>query len=93
MPNQTKSKRIALSLNPELYDVISDLAELQNKPMSRIIVEMLEELHPVLSSVRDGLKEVKESNDPKAVVKKIGQDLVVTGAAQLGLISKEVQDL
>lgn len=93
MPNQTRSKRIALSLKPEIYSVISDLAQLQNKPMSAVIVELIEELAPVLSSVRDGLDEVKKSNDPQAALKRIGQDLVMTGTTQLGLISKEVQDL
>ena len=93
MPNQTNSKRISISLNPELHSVISDLADLQNKPMSRIVVELLEELQPVLTNVRDGLHEVKKSNDPQAVLKRIGQDLVMTGTTQLGVISKEVQDL
>lgn len=93
MPNQTNSKRISISLNPELHSVISDLAELQNKPMSRVVVELLEELQPVLTNVRDGLNEVKKSNDPQAVLKRIGQDLVLTGTTQLGVISKEVQDL
>ncbi|MEG0473970.1 MAG: hypothetical protein RR588_16710, partial [Solibacillus sp.] len=62
MPNQTNSKRISISLNPDLYAVISDLADLQNKPMSRVVVELLEEMHPVLSQLRDGIREVKESN-------------------------------
>ena len=48
MPNQTNSKRISISLNPDLYAVISDLADLQNKPMSRVVVELMEEMHPVL---------------------------------------------
>ena len=34
-----------------------------------------------------------KSNDPQAVLKRIGQDLVLTGTTQLGVISKEVQDL
>jgi hypothetical protein len=93
MPNQTTSKRVPLSLSPQLYEVIYDLSVLQNKPMSRIIVELLEEMQPVLTSVRDGLKEVKDSNDPKAVLKRIGQELVLSGTEQLGSISKEVKDL
>ena len=51
MPNQTNSKRISISLNPDLYAVISDLADLQNKPMSRVVVELMEEMHPVLSQL------------------------------------------
>lgn len=93
MPNQTTSKRVPLSLSPQLYEIISDLSELQNKPMSRVIVELLEEMQPVLSSVRDGLREVKDSNDPKSVLKRLGQELVLSGTEQLGSISKEVKDL
>ena len=69
MPNQTNSKRISISLNPDLYAVISDLADLQNKPMSRVVVELMEEMHPVLSQLRDGIKEVKESNNKDEVLK------------------------
>ena len=93
MPNQTTSKRVPLSLSPQLYEIISDLSELQNKPMSRVIVELLEEMEPVLSSVRDGLQEVKDSNDPKSVLKRLGQELVLSGTEQLGSISREVKDL
>lgn len=93
MPNQTTSKRVPLSLSPQLYEIISDLSELQNKPMSRVIVELLEEMQPVLSSVRDGLQEVKDSNDPKLVLKRLGQELVLSGTEQLGSISREVKDL
>ena len=93
MPNQTTSKRVPLSLSPQLYEIISDLSELQNKHMSRVIVELLEEMQPVLSSVRDGLQEVKDSNDPKSVLKRLGQELVLSGTEQLGSISREVKDL
>ena len=93
MPNQTTSKRVPLSLSPQLYEIISDLSELQNKPMSRVIVELLEEMQPVLLSVRDGLQEVKDSNDPKSVLKRLGQELVLSGTEQLGSISREVKDL
>ena len=47
MPNQTNSKRISISLNPELYAIVSDLSELQNKPMSRVVVELMEEMQPI----------------------------------------------
>lgn len=93
MPNQTNSKRISISLNPELYAVVSDLAELQNKPMSRIVVELMEEMSPVLESVRDGLKEVRETNDKTAVLKRIGGVLLMDGTEQLGNLSKELKNL
>lgn len=93
MPNQTNSKRISISLNPDLYAVISDLADLQNKPMSRVVVELMEEMHPVLSQLRDGIKEVKESNNKDEVLKRIGGALLMDGTEQLGELSKELKGL
>lgn len=93
MPNQTNSKRISISLNPDLYAVISDLADLQNKPMSRVVVELMEEMHPVLSQLRDGIKEVKESNNKEEVLKRIGSAVLLDGTEQLGQLSKELKEL
>ena len=93
MPNQTNSKRISISLNPDLYAVISDLADLQNKPMSRVVVELMEEMHPVLSQLRDGIKEVKESNNKEEVLKRIGSAVLLDGTEQLGQLSKELKGL
>lgn len=93
MPNQTNSKRISISLNPELYSVISDIADLQNKPMSRLVVELLQEMQPVLANVRDALSEVKKSNDPIAVARKFGQSSLMDANEQLGELSKEIKKL
>ena len=93
MPNQTNSKRISISLNPDLYAVISDLADLQKKPMSRVVVELMEEMHPILSQLRDGIKEVKESNNKEEVLKRIGSAVLLDGTEQLGQLSKELKEL
>lgn len=93
MPNQTTSKRISISLNPELHSVISDLSDLQNKPMSRIVVELLDELTPLLSNLRDGLVEVQKTNDPKALLRRMGNDFVLDGLELLGDLSKEIKQL
>ena len=93
MPNQTNSKRISISLNPDLYAVISDLADLQNKPMSRVVVELMEEMHPVLSQLRDGIKEVKESNNKDEVLRRIGSSVLMSGTEQLGELSKELKGI
>ena len=93
MPNQTNSKRISISLNPELYAVVSQLAELQNKPMSRVVVELMEEMHPILSSVASAMAEVKKSNDPTAVLKQFGQDVIMDANELLGGFSQEIKKL
>ena len=84
MPNQTTSKRIPISLKPELYSVISSLAEIQNKPMSKVVVELLEEMHPILENMASAMLEVKKSNDPTSVLKKFGQDAIMDANELLG---------
>ncbi|WP_045544759.1 hypothetical protein, partial [Acinetobacter gyllenbergii] len=69
------------------------LAELQNKPMSRVVVELMEEMHPVLSQLRDGIREVKESNNKDEVLKRIGSAVLMSGTEQLGELSKELKGL
>lgn len=93
MPNQTNSKRISISLPPDVYSVISDLSELQNKPMSRVVVELIQEMNPVLASLRDGLQEVKKSNNKDEVLKRIGSAMLMDGTEQLGQLSKELKQL
>ena len=93
MPNQTTSKRVPLSLKPELYALISELAELQNKPMSKVVVDLLEEMSPVLVQIRDGIKEVKQSNNKDEVLKRIGSAMLMDGTEQLGQLSKELKQL
>ena len=93
MPNQTNSKRISISLNPELYAVVSQLADLQNKPMSRVDVELMEEMHPILASMASAMAEVKKSNDPTAVLKQIGQNAIMDANELLGGFSQEIKKL
>lgn len=93
MPNQTNSKRISISLDPELHVVISDLANIQNKPMSRIVVELLHELQPILTNMRDGLLEVQRTNDPKSILRHMGNDLLLEGIELLGDLSREMKSL
>ena len=93
MPNQTNSKRISISLNPELYAVVSQLADLQNKPMSRVVVELMEEMHPILASMASAMAEVKKSNDPTAVLKQFGQDVIMDANELLGGFSQEIKKL
>lgn len=65
MPNQTRSKRVALSVPPDVYAVLKDLSELQNKPKSTIITEILEQTLPQLILMRDSLQAVKDGMNPK----------------------------
>ena len=50
-------------------------------------------MHPVLSQLRDGIKEVKESNNKDEVLKRIGSAVLLDGTEQLGQLSKELKEL
>lgn len=45
------TKRIAISCPDHIYKLLSGLSELQSRPMSKIIVELLEAGYPALNSV------------------------------------------
>ena len=71
MPNQTDSKRVQVSINPEIHKVLDDLSDLQKKPKSRIVAEILEETLPQLILMRDSLQAVKDGMNPQEVVQNI----------------------
>lgn len=68
MPNQTNSKRIALSVPPELHKIIEELSELQSIPKTKVILSLLEEIQPQLEALRDALKAVKEGRNPNKIL-------------------------
>ena len=45
------SKRISISCPDHVYKLLSGLSELQSRPMSKIVVELLEASYPALNSV------------------------------------------
>lgn len=45
------TKRIAISCPDHVYKLLSGLSDLQSRPMSKIVVELLEASYPALNSV------------------------------------------
>lgn len=45
------SKRISISCPDHVYKLLSGLAELQSRPMSKVVIELLEASYPALNSV------------------------------------------
>lgn len=93
MPNQSNSKRIALSVPPDLDDVLEDLSRLQGIPKTKVILSILNEIHPILSQVRDALQQVKASSDPVSVVKAFGLTAVSQAAAATAVLADEVNSV
>jgi len=67
LPNQTQSKRVGLSVPPDLNNILEDLSELQGIPKTKVITSLLIELQPQLSLYRDALKAAKEGQNPNRI--------------------------
>lgn len=59
MPSQ--NPRIALTVKPEIDDVLTKLSKLTKKPKTKIINEFLEELLPVFELIEKNLMEVEKT--------------------------------
>lgn len=68
MPNQTRSRRVALSVPPELNDILEDLSDLQSIPKTKVILALLQEMQPQLTAFRDALKAAKEGQNPNKIL-------------------------
>ena len=57
----SKSKRLPLTLDPELGKLIEDIAELRGIKQTRVVTEILEETRPQLEIIRDALRSIKNN--------------------------------
>ena len=58
------SRRVPLTVPPDLDAVLDRLCELQGRKKTQIITEFLMELKPALELLADALTAVKEKRDP-----------------------------
>lgn len=87
MPSQ--KPRLNLTLDEDLNEIITDLSELMGIPKTRVITDLLKDVLPVLTEVRDALKLAKEK---KSVVPNLAR-LAASANAETGVINKEMADL
>ena len=57
----SKSKRLPLTLDPELGKLIEDIAELRGIKQTRVVTEILQECRPQLETIRDALHAIKNN--------------------------------
>jgi len=57
---KTRQIRMAITLNPEIYSLIGELAELQSKPMTKVVAESLEAAKPALVAMRNAFLDMKQ---------------------------------
>jgi hypothetical protein len=87
-PLPTRKPRVALSLPPDLEDVLRELSAASDKPLATVIVDLLKELQPALGDLAKIVRAAKSGK--KAAAKRALQHMVGNALAeQLTLISGE----
>jgi len=89
-----RRKRIALSVPPEMDEILERLATLTNQPKTRLILEMLEEYTPVLEQTLNALEQIQANKENAAsIAKQFASELLLDGNQKLGKIAEEVKNL
>lgn len=85
MPSQ--KPRIALTIPDDLNQVLQDLSDLNETPKSKLIVELLVQMQPILESQRDALSSLKKGVSPEqALLAMLG-----TSLGELGQFGEELK--
>jgi len=66
MPSQ--KRRIALTVDDDLNAVLEELSALMKKPKSTIITDLLVDVSPMLTDLRDALQLAEEKKDIKPIL-------------------------
>ena len=87
-------KRIALSVPPEMDDILDRLSALTTQPKTKLIVEMLEEYMPILEQTVDALEQIKVNKEnASSIAKQFVTEMLLDGNQKLGNIASEVKNL
>ncbi len=87
-------KRIALSVPPDMEEVLDKISDLTGQPKTKIILEMLEQYLPVLEQTLKALEQIRDNKeDALNIVKNFAGDLLLDGNQKLGQIATEVKNL
>lgn len=62
-----KNKRVALTLPPEIYDVLSEISLLMGQPKTSLITEILVDSLPVFQTLVIALKQAKDGQQKLAL--------------------------
>lgn len=87
MPSQ--KPRLNLTLDDELNDLITDLAKLMGIPKTRVITDVLKDVLPVLTEMRDALELAKEKKNVLPHLARIAADANI----KTGIINSEMVTL
>jgi hypothetical protein len=86
-----QNKRVALTLPPDLDNVLTALAVYQSVPKTRVITDLLLEVQPILESMVSAFKEIHE-NEHKAmdIVRQFGVDAIAEATTKTASLSSDV---
>lgn len=88
-----QNPRVALTVPPDLNQILDDLARLQGIPKTKVILSILTEMQPILSELRDALHNVKTSSDPNSVLRSFGLSAVTNATKATADLASEVGTL
>lgn len=63
----TKLRRIQVSLPDDLADALADLADAEEKPISKIIVALLDQFKPQIPTMAEVARSLKAGNRDQAI--------------------------
>jgi len=90
----SQKPRIALTVPNEINDLLDRLSDLTGSPKTKLIIEMLEQYQPVLSSVVDSLEKINaDKENGKEIVKKFAHEVLLDCNVKLGQFANEVNQL
>jgi predicted transcriptional regulator len=87
MPSQ--KRRIALTVDDDLHSLLEELSELTKQPKTKIIIDILNDVKPVLTEMRDALEMVEQK---KSAIPNLAR-LAATINSGAGVVNAEMADL
>ena len=87
-------KRIALSVPPDMDDLLDKVSALTGQPKTKVIVEMLEQYVPILEQMLKALEQIRDNKeDALNIAKQFASEMLLDGNQKLGQIATEVKNL
>ena len=87
-------KRIALSVPPDMEELLDKISELTGQPKTKIILEMLEQYVLILEQMLKALEQIRDNKeDALNIAKQFASEMLLDGNQKLGQIATEVKNL
>ena len=85
----SKKTRINLTVNDDMNQLLTELADLQGIPKTTLVYEYLEAMRPHMIEIRDAIRLVNDKKDPSQHLRKI---LMNTQQDFLDVLKEEFKD-